>query len=186
MINRDINRDMYDYLPKYYHELKEAQAIIDSESIEVEALNNDIKDVLSQFFVDTATWGLSRWEYIVGIRVDESKPIDQRRSQIKSALRGAGTTTVALIKNVAESFQNGEVEVGEDNANYEVIITFVGNRGIPPNMTDVYNAIDKIIPAHIKARYKFTYLAWSELDNANISFNTLDTYRWDDLEVSTL
>jgi hypothetical protein len=184
-LTRDIQRDMFDYAPKEYEDYRESRAIITSESVEFEAYHAKIADVLAQFYVNTATWGIADWERRVGIEPDESKPIGQRRSQVKSKLRGAGVVTVDHIKNVAESFQNGEVEVVEDFANYDVVITFVGNRGIPPNMDDVNKAIRDVLPAHLGYRFEFTYLAWSELDKADLTWNQADTYTWDNLEKAT-
>lgn len=175
---------MYDYLPKYYHEIKQSQAILDSESIEIERLNNEIKDVLDQLFIDSATWGLSRWEYICGITTDEAKPYEERRAVIKSKLRGAGTSTVTLIKEVAEAYDGGTVDVVENNADYEVIITFIDTRGVPTNLDDIKRALTEIIPAHLGIRFEFTYLSWDELESANITWDELDALglTWDELE----
>ena len=69
--------------------------------------------LLDQLAVETATWGLQYWEKTLGLSVEQSKEIAYRRSRIRSKLRGAGVTTVALIESVAESFSNGEVELTE-------------------------------------------------------------------------
>ncbi|OME86932.1 hypothetical protein BK120_08390 [Paenibacillus sp. FSL A5-0031] len=113
-----IQRDMHDYLPRYYGDIPVASNVVDRGASETAQLNAAMYDVLAQMYVDTATWGLARWERIFNLATDVSKPIDQRRSVIKSRARGAGTVTKALIKEVAESFQNGEVEVTEYNRNY--------------------------------------------------------------------
>jgi Uncharacterised protein conserved in bacteria (DUF2313) len=183
-IERNIERDMFDYMPREYEDLRESRAIIQAEATEFETLNAAIADVLAQFFVDTATWGLANWERICGIPTDESKPIDQRRSVIKSKLRGIGTVTVDLIKNVAEAYSYGEVDVTEDSANYTVIVTFVGERGVPANLTDIENALREIIPAHLAIDYKFTYLRWSELDSYGWTWDALDAQMlsWDEFE----
>lgn len=182
-MNRNIKRDMYDYLPKYYHELKQAQAILDTESVEIERLNSEIKDVLDQFFIDTATWGLSRWEYICGIETDNSKTYEERRAVIKSKLRGAGTASVTLIKEVVEAYDGGSVDVEENNAEYEVIITFIDTRGVPTNIEDTKRALAEVIPAHLAIRFVFNYLTWDELDAKRVSWNDLDSIQitWDEL-----
>jgi Uncharacterised protein conserved in bacteria (DUF2313) len=184
-LTRNIERDMFDYMPREYEYLRESSEIIKAEAVEFETLNNTIADVLAQFFVDTTTWGLSYWERACGIPVDESKPIDQRRSVIKSKLRGIGTVTVDLIKNVAEAYSYGEVDVTEDYANYTVIVTFVGERGVPANLTDIENALREIIPAHLAINYKFTYLRWSELDSYGWTWDALDAQMlsWDEFEI---
>lgn len=188
---RDIERDLPDYLPKYYdlddYESKPSIAgnLIDREKKELIELNLQILDVLKQFFIEYATWGLARWETICGIPIDENKPYDQRRSVIKSKLRGAGTVTLEVIKNVADSFQNGEIKVEENFADYQVVITFIGKRGIPANELDMRGVLREIIPAHLELVFKYTYLIWDELDAANLTWDELDALNmsWDQLEV---
>lgn len=152
---------------------------------EDEAFNGlefDIKDVRDQFFIDTATWSLSRWEKICNIKTDESKPYSQRRSLIKSRLRGIGTVTVALVKDVSESFVNGECDVVQFSSEYRIEITFVGSRGRPENQADIEKALRDIVPAHLGINYKFTYISWDEIEANGMTFDTMDTYTWDGLE----
>lgn len=182
---------MQDYLPRYYvlHDPERGPGIagnvIDRETVELTGINQHIWDVLKQFFVEYATWGLAKWEAVCGIPADVSKPYDQRRSVIKSKLRGAGTVTLEVIKNVADSFENGEINVEENFSKYEVVITFIGKRGRPPNEPDMRNVLREIIPAHLELVFKYTYLTWEEMDAANLSWETLEALNmtWDQLEV---
>lgn len=175
---------MYGYLPKEYEELRESQNIVEREAEEINALNSEIKNVLDQFFIDTATWGLSNWERVCGIKTDTNKSYEERRSNIKSRLRGVGTVTTELIKNVAESYANGEVEVSENNTNYEINVKFVEDRGIPTRIEDVKRALRDIIPAHMGIVYSFTYMTWDELDAHAFTWDGLDTQAltWDEFE----
>jgi hypothetical protein len=179
---------MGDYLPRYYGDSKIVGNILDRESEEFTQLNTDIQDVLNQFFIDTATWGLANWERVCGIPTDEAKPFDQRRSVIKSKLRGIGTVTVSLVKSVAEAYYANAVEVAEDNANYQVGITFVGKRGVPSNLSDIESSLRSIIPAHLGIDYVFTFLPWDELDGALKTWDSIETdaFTWDGLESAFL
>lgn len=185
MLSRNIDQDMLDYLPKYYADSRMVRNLTAREAEEFRSYHARVKDVLDQLFVDTATWGLSRWEEICGIPVNESKPVEQRRSVIKSKLRGAGTVTLEVIKNVVDSFENGLVAIQENFANYEVVITFIGKRGLPPNLQDVKDAVREIVPAHLNILYQFTYLRWDELDAADLTWDKLESMEmsWDELEV---
>ncbi|GGJ68313.1 hypothetical protein GCM10008982_17060 [Anoxybacillus voinovskiensis] len=172
--------NLFQYLPNYYQDIREFQTLIGTENEEVEQLSATIDEVLEQFYVDTATWGLANWERICGIPVDESKPIEQRRSVIKSKLRGIGTVTVALIKNVAESWYNGEVEVTEQPSLYTVKIKFVSKLGVPPNLADIQNALREIIPAHLAIDFEFSYLLIKDVHNvmtlSQLEATTLDKF----------
>lgn len=188
---RDLEKDMVDYLPTYYalHDNEGQPGItsnlITQETKELLELNLRILDVLEQFFVESATWGLAYWENICGIPVDETKPWDQRRSVIKSKLRGAGTVTLAVIKDVADSFENGEIRVEEIFSEYKVVITFIGTRGKPPNEPDMRQVLREIIPAHLELEFRYTYLTWDELDAADLTWDELEALNmtWEQLEV---
>lgn len=172
--------NLFQHLPDYYQNVREFQTLIGAENEEVEQLQITIDEVLEQFYVDTATWGLSHWERICGIPVDENKPIEQRRSVIKSKLRGIGTVTVALIKNVAESWYNGEVEVTEQPSLYTVKIKFISKLGVPSNLADIQNALREILPAHLAINFEFSYLLIKDIHNAmtltQLEATTLDKF----------
>lgn len=182
---RNIEQDMQDYLPKYYSDSRIVQHLLQPESAEFVQYHKKVQDVLNQFFVETATWGLTRWEAICGIPVQENKTDEQRRSLIKSKLRGSGTVTVDGIKTVVDSFKNGQIDVQENFGNYEVVITFIGTRGIPANLEDVKAAVREIVPAHLGVKYQFTYLIWEELDQAKLTWDQLEVMNknWNQLEV---
>ena len=103
------------YLPKYYRKDKGSMHCLQQKAIapEIGQLKFLNEELLAQFFIDTATWGLDLWEKELEIQTDRSKPFERRREIIKAKLRGAGTTTVEMIKNVAEAFSGGEVIVIE-------------------------------------------------------------------------
>ncbi|MCD9024306.1 YmfQ family protein [Cohnella sp. NL03-T5] len=178
---------MHDYLPLYYADVAPANNVIDREADELAAINSAVYSVLDQFFIDTATWGIDRWERIFGVAVDELKPIDQRRSVIKSKLRGVGTVTPALVEQVAEAYDNGDVTVTENNATYTVTITFISTLGIPPNLADIQAAIRDILPAHLVVNYVFRFLTWNEVNAKNLTWSawTALNLTWNQLEVYT-
>ena len=201
---RDIKRAMFDYMPKYYEELRESEAIINAEAWAYLQLMRDIDDVFAQMFVDTATWGLARWEELLGIKIgadysvwdaleasrkvfDDVEAMDwdsfegafvgdgsERRASIKSRIRGFGSVNTALLKSVCESYVGGEVEVTETPLQYKVKIKFIDSRGIPSNIDDLKAAVTEIMPAHLVVEYTYNYLSWNEYD----AF----TWTWDELD----
>ena len=69
-----------------------------------------------------------------------------------------------MVKNVASSYSNGEVEVIEDAAHYRFVIRFVGILGIPGNMADLKLTIEEIKPAHLVVEYEYIYNVWSDVE----------------------
>lgn len=175
-IERSIQRSMFDYGPKMYEEYLESVVIISTEALEMELLHSRIVDVLKQFNIFSSTWGLSSYEYDLGIKTDLQKPFDDRKSTVISKLRGAGTTSTELIKNVVESYANASVEVKEQNNIYNVHIVFVGTLGIPPNMNDLERALREILPAHMTYTLEFKYNLYNNFTHLPYSALSVTTY----------
>lgn len=176
---------MLAYVPKFIQTARAYKAIIDAEGTEFDLLRTNLEDILKQFYVETATeWGLDLWEQMLGLKSYAGKPLDQRRSRIISKLRGMGTVTVSLIKNVAESYVYGAVEIIENPAQYSFTVKFIDARGVPPNIDDLKAAIEEIKPAHLAVAYEFRYLIWDELDAKNITWDQLGAKNltWDEFE----
>ncbi|MEK0312485.1 YmfQ family protein [Cohnella sp. 56] len=164
-----LGPEMLGFLPGYYASSRVMRSLLDAEGMELDELRQALDETLAQFFVDTATWGLERWERDLDIATDTSKPLDQRRSLVKSKLRGTGTVTVALMRSVAESFVNGAIEVTQQPALYRVTVRFVDTLGLPPNMDDIKAALEAIVPAHLAVTYSFRYLTINEVNGQTIN-----------------
>jgi hypothetical protein len=142
-------RELVSYLPEYYDNSSETATIQRAIQPEIDLVWSARDDLLLQLNPRTATWGLDYWEAALGLQVDRSKDLEFRRTRVVAKLRGRGTTTVALIKSVSESFSNGAVDVRDIAREYRVEIHFVGTIGIPPNLEDLRAALDDIMPAHL-------------------------------------
>ena len=135
----------------------------------------------NEVFVAEATpQGLKMWEDMLNLPIAELKNPSYRRSRILSKLRGAGTTTVELIENVASSFSNGEVDVIEHNDEYYFDVKFVGTKGIPPNLDDLKTAIEEIKPAHLGVNYIILYATHQDLQQ--YTHQQLHAYQYDQLK----
>lgn len=168
------------YVPEFISQNAHFQAIYDTQGTEMDSLYTAIEDILNQCFVDTATWGLEFWEKFLRIPVDGSKPYEHRRSVVRSKMRGVGTITVSLIQSVAESYANGEVDVIESPGAYSFTVKFIGEKGIPPNLSDLQAAISEIKPAHLAVNYEFTYNTYdyvAQFTHSQLSVHTHEDIR---------
>lgn len=152
-------------LPPFYSNSSEVKIIQDAFEKESNGLKNAIKDIIDQIYVDSATWGLAHWEKYLNLSADGSESLLSRRSRIKTRLRGQGTTTKEMIKNVCSSFVNGEVEVTEIVAEYIFKIKFISNIGIPSNVEYLRKSIEEIKPAHLAFEFIYIYNTNATLKN---------------------
>lgn len=168
-------------LPNYYYKSIIMKMVQNTNANQIGKLNFYVQDVLSQLSIDTATWGLEIWEKELGIKTDISKSYQFRREIVKAKIRGSGTTTKSMIKNVAESFSNAEVEVIEDIPNSSFKIKFIGVKGIPPNMAGLVETIEDIKPAHLAYSFEYTFTWWDKVKE--LTWNTAGEKTWDQLRV---
>lgn len=169
---------MLSYVPLYYHFSNLFKAILQVEGEEFDTLRTDVDDLKKQLFVDTATWGLQFWEKEFGLPAKSGLSYEERRSRVKGKVRGIGKVGSGLIRSVAESYSNGEVNVDFDGI---IDIKFIGTRGIPTAITELEKQIEDIVPAHLMVQYYFTYLIWNEFENMTAAVQ--ESMTWDQLEV---
>ena len=123
----------------------------------VEATENGFARAVQQCSIETATEVLCRYERMLGIPVDVEKSYRYRRERIRAKLSGTGATTASLVRNVAESYTNADVELLEEIADYTVKIRFVGTSGIPGNIDNIKATIEEAMPAHLKIVYEYIF-----------------------------
>lgn len=165
--------DLMKYLPWYYQDskiMKEIQSTIGKEFC---ILDFFIKNLEKQFFIDTATWGLSIYEKELGLKTNMSLTYEERREIIKAKLRGRGTTTKAMIKNTAEAFSGGEVDVIEYPEEYFFIVKFIGVKGIPRNMQGFIDMLETIKPAHLGYEFEYRFTTCQMLIDNNVNCNDI-------------
>lgn len=182
--DRDIHSDMHTYLPPTYSDLEDVQIMLDAEASEVIRMQAKLSEMLDQFYVNSATYGLERWETETSIESIPQRSLDSRRHFIIAKLRGFGTATKPAIKEVVDAIYTSDIV--EDNPNYTIEITILGKRGVPKNLEDIEVAVNDVIPAHLQTQYNFTYLPWSEVTDAELTWEQADEFTMKGLEETFL
>lgn len=173
---------LIDMLPHFYAgsiEVINLQLAFGNAADELQA---DVLDMLNQLYVDTATWGLEYWERFLELRTDLNEPLANRRSRIKTVLRGQGTISIDLLKSICASFVNGEVEIVELIEDYKFQIKFVGEIGIPGKIEYIRETISKVKPAHLNFEFIYIYITYGQLTtktHAQLAAYTHDQLRTD-------
>ena len=150
-------------LPSFYDN-DITKPIQNSFTVEANSINDEVENILNQFYVDSATYGLDKWEKMLGISKNNND-IQTRRENIKAKMRSRGTTSIEVIKNICEAYSYGEVEIVVDHANYSFEINFVGSIGVPKAFAELDKTIEEIKPCHLAYSYKFNYNTHSDISN---------------------
>lgn len=175
-------QDLFDMIPTFYQQSDIMDKILGAEATELSALYSAIEDIRNQLFVDTATWGLDRWEKIVGLGTDTSKTYDDRRALIKTRLQGYGTVTDAFLKDVARTVFNGDITIQTFPSAYQVDITFNNIKGRPPIVLELQAQLSQLIPAHLLINYIYTYNTWADIDTNAWTWGTTPDVTWSAFE----
>lgn len=151
---------MIERLPSYYKKstvVKDLYAVIQkildktTEDISVEDLRLFITTT-SDFVLHEKDVGLSE------IAVDN----ETKRARVLARLQGNNLLTKAELERLILIYDKTGCTITEDFANYTVIITFSGHKGIPYNFEQIKMAIDEVKPAHIRFEYDFLINTWGE------------------------
>ena len=166
-------------MPGYYRKSRVMNDLIQSIEKEFERLNDEITLTENQFFVILSDRNIKNHEEDVGLVPDTSADIETRRGRVLSKLRGTGTVTKTMMKNVSKSFVNGDIEIIEYPSKYCFAVKFTSKTGVPYNLEDIKAMIEEIKPAHLSVEYIFTYRLWQDISDEIQIWTTAKNYSWE-------
>ncbi len=144
-------------LPDYYEQNVTMQTLQRILSDMTGQLDEDMRSAIDECTVMTSSGMLGRYEKVFGLESEAGKADQFRRERIAAKISGTGTTTKAMLKDVASRYSGGEVDIIEDNVNHSFTVKFIGTIGLPPNMDDLTKTIEEIKPAHLAFEYEYVY-----------------------------
>ncbi|MCU6709393.1 YmfQ family protein [Paenibacillus sp. J5C_2022] len=163
--------DLLKRLQTFQRGSKVYQQLFNADAIQINMRKQDIDSIIANLSYDTATWALDIYETELGIVTDKTKTLQERREVIKSKSRGVGTVNEALIKNVADAFTGGSIDV-DFNAG-TVTITFIDILGVPTNIDDLKSNLRSLIPSHLAIIYAFKFILYSDIKSLNITYEQI-------------
>lgn len=146
---RNYTVDLLKYLPEFLAKSPEMAALMNVESKEHDIQEAALQDIFKQFFISSATWGLSAWERNLEITPDAEDTYQQRRNRIYLKLQGRQTSTKEFMRKLAARYfsEDAILEPIEDNPNETFWIIDHGGKLLYAQ--DLFEAIDTYIPAHL-------------------------------------
>lgn len=152
---------LIDHLPSFANNEIDIQ-IQDALENELLTLLDEKNDLLDQFFIDTATWGLDDWEDLLKIKTNSKLDFDTRRSNIKAKLRGKGTTTIEVIKAISEAYTKTNVDVEVFSNLFSFTLSFITNNCSYNTILELDKKIEEIKPCHLE--HKFEMILFNKND----------------------
>ncbi|MBO5302400.1 MAG: DUF2313 domain-containing protein [Peptococcaceae bacterium] len=164
-------------LHKLYREDRWLNDLFHSAGINMDQLDAASQDVVNQMFLDTATWALSIYEAESNIKVNSDSTYEDRRSAVIAKERTGGKLTLEILQNIANSWNNGEIDVVFENG--KIHVTFSGDNGVPKDLDGFYRAINEAKPAHLAVVYTILYAQWRDV--AKYTWGEAKAFTWAEL-----
>lgn len=145
--------DLSKYLPEYLVKDPVFLAMLKAESQGHELQRADMEKLLEQFFVETATDALEKWETFLGIDVNEDLRNEDRRNRILAKIKGTGTATINFMTEVINWHipdKSGTVTDHPETYSADFNIPLVDK----VNLLGIAKDVRTYIPAHIGQVYK--------------------------------
>lgn len=158
---RQESTNILRYLPAFVSETSNTfKTIGDSQSAEHDHLKEYMLDVYKQFFISTATWGLTLWEKDLFLPIIESDSYENRRLRIWNKLQAKQTSTLQFMTDLLNNYVS--TKDGKITELYDTYtLKFEVQDGTIDNWTDLLAAINQWKPAHL-AYFFNTYLNLGE------------------------
>ena len=171
-------------VPAFVREDPVMHAFYAAAAPEPEAAGVKVADLPKQIWPHLATWGIARLEKVFGLAADPSRPLEARRSALVAKLRGSGTSTLAQIRQIAESYSNGALAITERFDDYTVEIEFIDDLGVPVYLDALKKSLRAAVPAHLAIEFVLRWVTMGDLVSAGVTWGQLkdDGVTWEQLK----
>ena len=171
---RDSKPNLTQYIPEFMRTDETIKNVLQAESNEHEKERLMLIDILNQFFVDSSTWGLDKYEEILDIKSNANLDFTQRRNQVLLKLQTHNTSTVDYMIKLVKRYMSENAEVTIQEYNNENRFTIVTKNGSINYSQDMINAIDTYKPAHLAYRILLQRVL-DMTDNSKISVGLINS-----------
>lgn len=147
---REQDANLAEYLPAFISQDKEINALLSVESKEHNRQRELLIDILKQFFVHSATWGLDHWEKVFAIYSKPNESYELRRAKIYAKLQSKQISTVEFLTQLASKFfpQNADVKIKEVNPK-NLFYLIANYTALDNDYFALRDAIEIYKPAHL-------------------------------------
>lgn len=148
MITSTKGRQFLGYVSPIYEQSIIMQAILEAIGAEWDEAEKLVDEVLAQLFPQTATWGITYWEWLLGIPPNHSVPIEQRRARVLTRMQTRWPMTKERMEQLVRTFSKDKqafIREFFDQYRFEVLFSLTQS----VDLGTVYEVIEEAKPAHL-------------------------------------
>lgn len=147
---REEDVNLAEYLPVFVTQDKEINDLLSIESEEHDRQRKLLLDILRQFFIHSATWGLDSWEKALSIYSKPNESFELRRAKIYAKLQFKQISTVKFLRQLASKFFPVQADVKIKEVNTKNLFYLIANyTALGNDYFALREAIEIYKPAHL-------------------------------------
>lgn len=154
--------ELITYYPRFYREVFEMVEILKAHGRIADELEDNIEQTFLNCFIDYADERIIRkLEAFLGIEINNSRTLEERRRLVKSYFVGYGKVSASLICQMIGAYTNTPVsckfEPFDEEGNNLLYIDFLRRGKETIYMSDILTLLSRKLPAHIEYRAELVY-----------------------------
>lgn len=165
--------DMLGMIPEFVRDDPMMQAYYEAVAPELETLFAEGLAAPGQAWVLTVSSEIDRLERIFGIIPNPLESLETRRSKLTAKLRGGLVSTLASLRETAESYAGVGIDITEDPSTYTLEISILNYLGVPAYLEALKASILAATPAHLAVLFTLRWLIWNELITRADTWDTI-------------
>ncbi len=185
----NYNQQMLDYYPEVIKAIREFQVLIETQSLQVEDIHNELTKALENAYVNTADDDrIAEWERFLGISPlpQGDDPLEQwledRRETILARLYAPKKLNTTSISEIVSIFTGGKATSYFKDGVIHILIS-------PPRSNkkfkfeNIEQELKQKIPAHLLFEVAMNYQYWTKVKSDNTTWgNVMSNYiNWDEV-----
>ncbi|MGI6361006.1 MAG: putative phage tail protein [Bacillota bacterium] len=160
------------YLPKFYQQVVEMQALTGAENAEFTHLREQLGEVLACSFVaDFSLERLQEWEELFAVTPRGN--LEQRQMVVLAMIKGFGKFNEERIKEICRTFTgdyNVQVSLEDFSIKVKIMAPLKGELFL---FADLERTLRTLIPAHLGLQVERWYCTWQDLKENYVSWGQL-------------
>lgn len=140
--------DLLRYMPEHLTKDREIVTLLLVESAEHNLQEDILREIFQQFFVETATWGLAKYENDYGLVANPGDTYQQRRNRIYLKLQSKQTSTKKFMTKLSARYYPPGTNVKITEHNNEYYFDIKGDK-LPLDIDGLFDALEMYKPAHL-------------------------------------